>query len=160
MQQLFQDLLTLVSSLGLVIVDLALLLLPWSALAAWIAYWLLAADWRKLRVILLEQGGIVAVGFAAFLMVLIWGCVSPPTDDQHHLFGMLHVSNFVGKFVYVTMLLVIAALCGSVQLVGTVDPWLHFPEPSPADDHDHGHDDAHSHGHGGDEHQHGDHGHH
>ncbi len=96
--------------------SLAALLLPWSALAAWIGFWMFGVNWTKFREVLL-QGGWVAVALIGLVMVLIWGLVAPPPDGSHHLFG-LTVSNFVGKTVYVSALFCIMFLCGSVQLSG------------------------------------------
>jgi hypothetical protein len=82
------------------------------------------------------------------MMAMIWGVVAPPTGGAHVILG-LTLSNFVGKFVYVTALLVMMLLCGSVQLSGACGSWVSFPEPEPEDDHGHdghGHD-AHGHDH-------------
>jgi hypothetical protein len=70
------------------------------------------------------------------------------------------VSNFTGKFIYVTMLTCMALMCGSAQLSGAFGSLAVFPEAPAEDDHHghdgHGHD---SHGHGHDSHGHADHGH-
>ncbi|AMV21919.1 hypothetical protein [Planctomyces sp. SH-PL14] len=132
---------------------------PWTPLLAWIAFWSLAVDWKKLQKVLLG-GGAIGVVLIGLLWMLVWGVVDPPVDGYHYIFG-LRLSNFVGKLVYVTMLLVIMYLSGSVQLAGLVDPlgdvlataWN--TDLTPADEHahgDHGHGD---HGH----HDHADHGH-
>jgi len=78
------------------------------------------------------------------MMVLVWGLIAPPPDGVHHLMG-LSPSNFVGKAIYVTMLLTIMALCGSVQLSGACGSLCRFAEVE-SDEHG-GHD--HDHGHGG-----------
>lgn len=114
---------------------------PWWPLIAWVAFWLLAVNWVKLRRHLLD-GGWIGVLLIGLMMVLIWGLVSPPADGAHHLLG-LRVSNFVGKTMYVTGLIVIMLMCGSVQLSGAVDRYLWFVEPEP----DH-HNDAHGQDHG------------
>lgn len=112
-------------------------ILPWWPLIAWIAFWMFAVNWVKLREFLLA-GGWIGVLLIACMMVLVWGVVAPPADGAHHLLG-LNVSNFVGKFMYVTALLVIMLLCGSVQLSGSVDRYLHFVEPEDESHGDHGH---------------------
>lgn len=123
---------------------------PWTPLIAWIAFWSLAVDWKKLQHVLLG-GGAIGVVLIGLMAMLVWGVVDPPIDGHHYIFG-LQLSNFVGKLVYVTMLLVIMYLAGSVQLAGLCDPWGHYlatawnTDLEPADDHaDHGHGD---HGHG------------
>lgn len=146
-----------------VVTTLLGLLLPWTALIAWVAYWLFAVNWVKLREVI-AQGGWIGVVLIGLMMVLVWGVVAPPDDGFHRLFG-LTVSNFTGKTVYVTALLTIMFLCGSVQLSGACGSLAHFPEPVEDDSHGghddhghggHGHDD---HGHGGENHGHDGHGH-
>ena len=150
MLELITNLQTLLSASWNVLVSLLGLLLPWTPLIAWVAFWLLAVNWVKLREVMI-QGGWIGVALIGLIMVLVWGVVAPPDDGAHHMFG-LHVSNFVGKTVYVTALLTIMFLCGSVQLSGACGQFAVFPEDSPPDDHGHG-------GHGHDDHGHGDHGH-
>lgn len=136
-----------------VVISLLVLVLPWTPLVAWVAFWLLAVNWVKLRDVML-RGGWLGVVLMGLVMVLVWSVVAPPASGSHHLFG-LNVSNFVGKTVYVTALLTIMFLCGSVQLSGACGTLAQFPEVAPADDHhgshdDHGQDHAdsgHSHAH-------------
>lgn len=151
MAELLHNLQALLLASWNLIVTLLGLLLPWTPLIAWVAYWLLAVNWVKLRQVMI-QGGWIGVVFLGLMMVLIWGMVAPPVGGTHHLFG-LNVTNFVGKTVYVTALLTIMFLCGSVQLSGACGSLAQFPEDAPEDDHGHGgHDD---HGHGHDDHGHG-----
>jgi hypothetical protein len=92
----------------------------------------------------------VGVFLLMFVTVLVWGAVAPPAEGKHLLFG-LSVSNYAGKFIYVSMLTCIALLCGSAQLSGAFGSLCEFPEEPADDDHGHGghgHDD-HGHGHGG-----------
>lgn len=128
------------------------LLLPWTPLIAWVAFWLLAVNWVRLREVMI-QGGWIGVVLLGLMMILVWGVVAPPDSGAHHLFG-LKVSNFVGKTVFVTALLTIMFLCGSVQLSGACGTLAVFPEDQPEEEHGHGYGD---HGHG--DHGHGDHGH-
>lgn len=156
----------LLDSLGQFIVavwGLALALIrtigPWTPLIAWIAFWTLAVDWKKLQHVL-WGGGVIGVVLIGLVWMLVWGVVAPPVDGYHYIFG-LQLSNFVGKLVYVTTLIVIMYLGGSVQLSGLCDPignvlataWNTDLEPAD-DHHDHGHG-GHDHGHGA----HADHGH-
>lgn len=158
MQDLWNSIVQLLEVLLQLVVNLGQVILPWLPLIAWVAFWLLAVNWVKLRQVLL-QGGAIGVGLIALMTVLIWGMIAPPPDNHHYLMG-LSVSNYYGKLVYVTTLLCIMLLCGSVQLSGLVSPWVNFAAlEAPVDDgHDdhggHGHD-THGHGDGG----HGDHGH-
>lgn len=143
--QLFDALLHLVLSLGG-------LLVPFLPLVAWVAFWLFAVNWRKLSTVL-RQGGWTGVALIGFVTILVWGLIAPPPDGAHHILG-LTLSNYYGKLVYVTTLVCIMLLCGSVQLSGALDCCVTFAE-APADDHGHS-----NHGHSGHAHDgHGDHGH-
>lgn len=162
MQAVWQTLVLLLEVLVQLVVNVGLLVAPWLPLIAWVAFWLLAVNWVKLRETLL-QGGAIGVALLGFVTVLIWGLLAPPPDGSHHLLG-LTVSNFYGKLIYVTTLICIMLLCGSVQLSGLVSCCVDFSRYETAPD-DHGHD---AHGHGHDSHghdpghgsqQHGAHGH-
>jgi hypothetical protein len=141
----------LLTALGGLIIALGRVLLPFLPLVAWIAFWTLAVNWTRLRVVLLQGGwiGLLLIGVVA---VLVWGTVAPPLTGTHHLLG-LTLGNFVGKTVFVTTLICIMFLCGSVQLSGACGRLCQFDEPS-ADaghhggghGHDDGHADAHAHG--------------
>ncbi len=107
-----------------VVVALVNIVLPWLPLLAWIAYWSLAVNWVKAFDIL-RKGGFIGVLLLMFAAVIVWGAVAPPVDGVHTLFG-LTVSNYAGKFIYVTMLTCIALLCGSAQMSGTFGSLVDF----------------------------------
>lgn len=111
-----------------VLISLLAMLLPWVPLFAWVAFWLLAVDWIKLRQVMI-RGGWVGVVLIGLVTALVWGVVSPPPGGTHYLFG-LHVSNFPGKTVYVTALMTILLLCGSVQLSGACGSLARFSDDS------------------------------
>ena len=70
-----------------------------------------------------------------FVTVIVWGAVAPPVEGTHSLFG-LTVSNYAGKFIYVTMLTCITLLCGSVQMSGSFGSLVDFSdEEQPAEAH-------------------------
>jgi hypothetical protein len=142
MEALLTSLVDLFLALWSLLVAVLALVVPWTPLIAWLAYWLFAADWSKLWPVL-AKGGWIAVVLIGLMMAMIWGVVAPPTGGHHVILG-LTLSNFVGKFVYVTALLVMLLLCGSVQLSGACGNWASFPEPEPEDDHGH---DGHGHDH-------------
>jgi hypothetical protein len=153
--ELIQALIVVLKSLLTLLATLGRELAPWTPLFAWVAFWTLAVDWTKLYPLLMRKGAIIGVLLLAFMAVLVWSVVAPPPDGVHHIFG-LSVSNVTGKLMYVTAIVVIAFLCGSVQLSGACASLLRFEEPALAeahDDHGHGHDD-HGHGHGHDSHGH------
>lgn len=129
-----------------VLVDLGRVILPWIPLLAWVGYWTYAVNWAKALPVL-RRGGLIGILLLMFVAVIIWGTVAPPVDGHHVLLG-LTVSNFAGKFIYVTILTCIALLCGSVQLSGALGRVGEFPQDIPDEEHAliHGH--GHGHGHG------------
>ena len=133
---LVQSVVNVFWSLRDVVVSLTRVILPWLPLLAWIAYWSLAVNWVKAFDIL-RRGGFIGLVLLMFMAVMVWGAVAPPADGSHTLLG-LTVSNYPGKFIYVTMLTCIALLCGSVQMSGTFGSLIDFSkEDQPADDHGH-----------------------
>lgn len=130
-QEVLTNLVTLLASVWHLVMSIVLLILPWTPLLAWLAFWLFAVNWVQLRAVLL-RGGWIGVLLFGFAMILIWGVIAPPPDGYHHFFG-LTLSNYVGKTVYVTALLTIMLLCGSVQLSGACGSWARFPEPATQD---------------------------
>lgn len=150
MLEVLSNLVALLAAVWQLVISVAALILPWTPLIGWLAFWLFAVNWVKLRSVML-QGAWIAVLFFGFMAILIWGVIAPPDDGYHYLFG-LTLSNFVGKTVYVTALITIMFLCGSVQLSGACGSWAMFPEPEPEAPH-------HGHGHGHDDQGHDAHGH-
>lgn len=125
---------------------------PYVALISWLAFWTLAVNWVKLYDVLFKKGGIVGLLLMCFMCILIWGLIAPPADGFHALLGM-KLSNFVAKTVFVSSLVTIMFLCGSVQLSGSVAGWTNFAEPVDEPAHGHSHDD-HGHGHAAADHGH------
>ncbi|MEI7700222.1 MAG: hypothetical protein WCK86_10520 [Planctomycetia bacterium] len=157
---LFSSLVNVLSALLNLVLSLVRVLIPWIPLLGWVGFWGLAVNWTKAFPVL-RRGGLFGVLLLMLVSVLVWGSVAPPEGGKHYFLG-LAVSNFTGKFIYVTMLTCIALLCGSAQLSGAFGRLAEFPEEPAEDDHghgDHGHH-GHDHGdHGNADHGHGDHGH-
>lgn len=148
MEALLSSLRELILALSDLVVALGSLLLPVIPLAVWIAFWLFAVNWVKLRQALLS-GGMFGLLLIGLVMILVWGVVAPPQEGVHNFLG-LKLSNFVGKTVLVTGLACIMLLCGSVQLSGFCSSWCQFEDDSAEGElhaalHAHGDD----HGHGG-----------
>lgn len=110
------------------LVELVQFIAPWTPLLAWVAFWLLAVNWKVLYPILMK-GGMIGVILTGLMAVLVWSVISEPDGGVHRLYG-LAVSNVTGKTIYVTSLIVIAFMCGSVQLSGAVDRCCCFGEAS------------------------------
>ncbi len=124
--ELLLSLWNVVVALAAVVVALVQFLIPWIPLIAWVAFWLLAVNWKKLYPILM-RGGILGVVLTGLMVIAIWSLISSPAGGSHFMYG-LQVSNVVGKTVYVTSLTVIAMLCGSVQLSGCCDAYCKLEE--------------------------------
>ncbi|MBI3861680.1 MAG: hypothetical protein HY290_07270 [Planctomycetia bacterium] len=123
------------------------LVVPWTPLAAWIAFWLFAVNWVTLRETL-SKGGWIALVLIGAIMVLVWGSIAP--DQGTFDFYGLKVSNFVEKAVYVSGLIVIMFLAGALQLSGCCSKCMQFEEPVQIAEHHgrdagHGHDSGHGH---------------
>lgn len=151
MSELIKNFQAVLESSWNLIITLLGIVVPWTPLIAWVAFWLLAVNWVKVREVMIK-GGWIGVVLIGLIMIMVWGVVAPPAGGTHHLFG-LNVTNFVGKTVYVTALFTIMFLCGSVQLSGACGKFAQFPEDVVDDGHgdSHGHD---NHGHGHDDHGH------
>lgn len=156
-----QNLQNALFELSFAIMDLVVVLggiiLPWLPLIAWLGFWLFAVNWTKLRIQLTQGGGWIGLLLIAVVWIIIWGAVAPPPSGSYALFG-LHISNFVGKTVFVTGLYCLMLLAGAAQLSGAFANCCHFAEPEPEND-AHGHDDHGHDSHGHDSHGHDSHGH-
>jgi hypothetical protein len=126
---LLQALLNLLTALYEVVTALLAAVAPLLPLLVWVAFWTLAVDWVRLRHFFL-RGGWVALVLLMFVTILVWGVVAPPESGAHNMLG-LTVSNFVGKAVYVTAIVVITFLCGSVQLSGVCGNLARFEDEQP-----------------------------
>lgn len=112
------------------------LILPIVPLLLWVGFWTFAVDWVKLRAFLLKGGGVGLV-LLSLVAMLVWGMVAPPEDGFHYILGK-QLTNFVGKFVYVTGLVCIMLLSGAVQLAGVFGECCP-PKPPESLDSDSGH---------------------
>ncbi|WP_437193820.1 hypothetical protein [Planctomicrobium sp. SH527] len=131
--ELVQSLLNVIMAMTSFVIVLSKTLFPWLPLGLWIAFWLFAVNWRQLYPVLSRGAGVGAC-LLSLLIVFVWCTLAEPANGTHNLAG-LQVSNPVGKFVYVSNLIIIAMFCGSVQLAGTCGRWCNFDAQSPADKH-------------------------
>ncbi|MBI5757000.1 MAG: hypothetical protein HZA46_00615 [Planctomycetales bacterium] len=144
MEALLEALSQFLSGTGSLLTALAGIVLPWTPLACWIAFWMFGVNWIKLRETL-SAGGWIGVLLISAVAVLIWGNIAPPDDGYHTVFG-LTVTNFVGKTVYVSALVCIMFLAGSLQLSGCCANCCQFEELVQVEE-SHGNDQSHDHGH-------------
>jgi hypothetical protein len=133
MEALLQALGQLIAVLWDLVTIVGRLTVPYLPLAAWIVFWLFAVNWAKLWPVLRwRSGGWVGLVLIGLLAVLVWGTVSPPEAGTHSFLG-LNVSNYVGKTAYVTMLICIMLLCGSIQLSGLLGDCCRIAEEPDAE---------------------------
>jgi hypothetical protein len=123
------SLLELIFAVYNVIISFVSLILPYAALVGWVIFWLMGVNWVKFRQVLAE-GAVVGLGLLALVTILVWGLIAPPEAGAHDL-GLVSVSNFVGKTVFVSSLLVIMFLCGAVQLSGACGSCVCFKDDEP-----------------------------
>lgn len=133
--EVLQSIWNVVVAVANLLVELVQFIAPWTPLLAWIAFWLLAVNWKVLYPILMK-GGMIGVILTGLMAVLVWSVIAEPEGGVHRLYG-LAVSNTTGKTIYVTSLIVIAFMCGSVQLSGACDRFCSFEEPQAEDAHSH-----------------------
>ena len=77
MENLLNSLLELIIAVWNLVESLFHLILPWTPLVAWVAFWLLAVNWVKYRAVLLK-GGWTGLAFIGLIMIMIWGLIAPP----------------------------------------------------------------------------------
>lgn len=131
MHALLDSLIQLLVALWDVVISLIGVIVPWLPLIAWIAFWLCAVDWTRLRVQLLK-GGWIGLLLIAVVSIVCWWAIAPPVDGSHYILG-LKLSNIVGKTVYVTFLVSIMFICGSLQLSGALPQCCRYAQQPEAE---------------------------
>lgn len=135
MNELLESLLALVTALWSFLSAVFTLVLPWTPLLAWVAFWLLAVNWVKYAAVL-AKGGWTGLVFTGFMIIMMWGLIAPPEAGVHYVLG-LSLSNFVGKAVYVVSLIVISFLCGAAQMSGACGSLVCFKDDEESADQSH-----------------------
>jgi len=138
----------LMGNLGTLLVMLGTLVLRWSLLIVWVAWWLFAVDWRKAWSVLAHGAWAPAVLLLA-VGALVWSRIEPVDCE---CLGFATVANFWWQLGGVSLLAALALLCGWFQGVFGIVPAEVSVEPAVAHGagHEHpvgtlhGHDFAHS----------------
>ncbi len=136
-EQLGQQLLALGHTLGRLVYEMNAAFPLWPLLIVWVAWWLLAVNWRRLWPVLAEGGWAPLVLFV-LLGAFAWSRVAP---DEWYLTPGAVVPNFWWQLLAVALLAASALFCGWLQgVMGRVPPEISLEPPAaPAHGHDHGH---------------------
>jgi hypothetical protein len=135
LMEILQTLGQLVLNLRDLIVELLVLVLRWSPLIAWIAWWLGAVNWRKAWRALAD-GAWAPLLLLIVMASLVWSRLDPGDCFCLVLFT---VPNFWWQLGGVALLAAIAFLCGWLQGVFGWTPAEIDLEPPAAAVHAHGH---------------------
>jgi hypothetical protein len=130
---LWQTLGQLVTVLGQLTWQLLELASQWLLLIIWVAWWLLAVDWRKAWPTL-RAGAWAPVVLLMVIVALAWSRLEPPPAG-------FAVRDFAWRLVYVAVLVAVALFCGWLQGVLRWMPpaiTLEPPAHEPVDGHVHG----------------------
>jgi hypothetical protein len=139
----WQHVVELGSRLGADLLDVAWLLLlligqglQWSLLIAWLAWWLLAVNWKKLWPVL-AQGAWVPCALLVVVAALAWSRLAPADNS---VLGVANVANYWWQLGAVTLLAGLTLFCawlqGALHLAPTDIPL----EPQAPSALSHGHD--------------------
>ncbi len=131
---LLQTLGELVAVLGQLVVQLFALGAHWLLLILWLAWWLLAVNWRKAWPVL-GQGGWAPLVLLVLMVALAWSRLQPIPCD---CLGFVTVPNFWWQLGYVALLVAVALFCGWLQGVLQWAPAeINLEPPAHGDDHGH-----------------------
>jgi hypothetical protein len=134
--EILNTLVQLVTTLGALFVEIGALLLRHALLIVWVAWWLWGVNWTTgWRV--LAKGGWAVVVLLTVLAALAWAALAPGT---YSFLGLFSIHNFWWQLGAVTLVVLLALLCGWLQ--GAFDWAPAEIELAPAAD---GHADHHDH---------------
>jgi hypothetical protein len=125
----------LVLNLRDLVVELVILLLRWSPLIVWVAWWLWGVNWRKAWQVLAE-GAWAPLVLLVIMVALVWSRLDPAEYTFLYLFT---VPNFWWQLGQVGLLVGVAFLCGWLQGVFGWTPQEIDLEPPAHVAHDHAH---------------------
>lgn len=132
----WQTIVQIVTDLGSLLWALLRLVGHWLLLIAWVAWWLRAANWRKIWPAL-GEGAWAPVLLLGVLAALVWSQVAP---TAYPLSPALALPNFWWQLGAVGLIAGLALFCGWLQGVfGWTPPEVRV-EPTVHADHTHGHE--------------------
>jgi hypothetical protein len=136
-QKLGTQLLDLGHTLGRLLYEAGAVFPLWPLLVVWVAWWLLAVNWRKTWPVL-AQGGWAPVVLLVLMTALVWSRLAP---GELTWVNGTSVPNYWWQLLGVSLLALSALFCGWLQgVLGWVPPEISVEPPAaPAHGHDHGH---------------------
>jgi hypothetical protein len=137
----WQIIVQIITDLGKLLVALVQFAGHWLLLIAWVAWWLGAANWKKIWPAL-GQGAWAPVTLLGVLAALVWSQIAP---SSYNFLGLMVVPNFWWQLGAVGLIAAIALFCGWLQDVFIWTPPEISVEPAAHGSHAHGH--GHRHGH-------------
>lgn len=103
-------LIQLFTSLGILLAALLIFLFQWSLVIAWLAWWLFAADWRKIWPVLARGAWLPALLLMA-VAALAWAQMRPRDLN----IGFFSLPNFWWQFIAILILAGLTLICGWLQ---------------------------------------------
>ena len=98
-------------SLGILFSALLIFLFQWSLVIAWLAWWLFAADWRKIWPVL-ARGAWLPTVLLMVLAALAWSQMRP---RDLNIGGEFSLPNFWWQLIAIFLLAGLTLLCGWLQ---------------------------------------------
>ena len=141
---IFDNLWQILQGLGYLVVNLLILLMQWSLLIAWLAWWLWGVNWNRLWPTL-RRGAWAPLVLLIIVSALVWSRIQP---SDCNCLGFTTVPNFWWQLGAVGLLAAVTFFCGWLQGVFHWAPAEINLDPPATTHHGHGHDHhAHDHGH-------------
>jgi len=109
--EIFHTLVQLVTTVLTLMVEIGGLGLRHALLLAWVAWWLWGVNWARAWGVL-AKGGWAVVVLLAVLAALAWASLAPSTCD---CLGLFPIANFWWQLGAVSLVVLLALLCGWVQ---------------------------------------------
>ncbi|HYV36355.1 MAG TPA: hypothetical protein VE988_11660 [Gemmataceae bacterium] len=134
--EISQTFVQLIWTLLTLIVEIAALGVRHALLLAWVAWWLWGVDWNKAWAVL-AKGGWAVVVLLTIVAALVWASISPSSLD---ILDLVTLGNFWWQLGAVTVIVLVALLCGWVQgVMGWAPAEINLEPPVHAHADHHGH---------------------